>query len=193
MLTDVQPIFIIKGVGEDIYRSSTTNNRAASVFQDAAITGSASMDSSDSTATELISNQVALLTIKRNLLQENYLLESMMSERDSGLQQPIDSLCDHAAVKPATYLALKRFLKSPSAGFKTTTQALCVQRVLRRNSNLLCIMPTGGGKSLLFMLPAYMEEKITIVVVPFVALLEDLRRRLGALDMAYAVWENNAG
>jgi superfamily II DNA helicase RecQ len=54
-------------------------------------------------------------------------------------------------------------------------------------------MPTGGGKSLLFMLPAYMEEKITIVVVPFVALLEDLRRRLGALDMAYAVWENNAG
>jgi superfamily II helicase len=193
MYTDIQFMFITEGLGEDTYRSSTTNNRVASVLQDATVTGSASTDSSDSTATQLISNQVALLTIKRNLLQENYLLESMMSERYSRLQQPIDSLSDHAAVEPATYLALKRFLKSPSAGFKTATQALCVQRVLQRNSNLLCIMPTGGGKSLLFMLPAYMEEKVTIVVVPLVALLEDLRRRLGALDMAYAVWENNAG
>jgi superfamily II DNA helicase RecQ len=41
------------------------------------------------------------------------------------------------------------------------------------------------------MLPAYMEERLTNVVVPFVALLEDLRRRLGDSDIAYSVWRNN--
>jgi hypothetical protein len=128
---------MIKGVGEDIYPSLSTNNLAASVLQDTTVTGSADMNNnSDSNGIQLISNQVARLTVKRNL-QENYLLEIMMNERHSRLQQTIDSLSDHIAIKPATYLALKPFLKSPSAGFKTATQLIHVSKRIHRNFLIL--------------------------------------------------------
>ncbi|AXI44827.1 DNA helicase RecQ [Sulfitobacter sp. SK012] len=50
--------------------------------------------------------------------------------------------------------------------------------------NVLAIMPTGGGKSLCFQLPALMREGVTVVISPLIALMRDQVRSLQEAGVA---------
>lgn len=65
--------------------------------------------------------------------------------------------------------------------------------------NVLAIMPTGGGKSLCFQLPALLRDGITVVISPLIALMRDQVRALqeagvaaGALTSGNTPEENDA-
>ncbi|MRU15377.1 DNA helicase RecQ [Roseovarius sp. A21] len=77
-----------------------------------------------------------------------------------------------------------------------------IVHTIHQGCNTLAIMPTGGGKSLCFQLPALMREGVTVVISPLIALMRDQVRALreagveaGALtsgntdEETAAVWE----
>ncbi|GHG83916.1 DNA helicase RecQ [Pseudodonghicola xiamenensis] len=77
-----------------------------------------------------------------------------------------------------------------------------IVEAVAKGENVLAIMPTGGGKSLCFQLPALMREGVTVVISPLIALMRDQVRGLqeagveaGALtsgntqEETDAVWE----
>ncbi len=64
-------------------------------------------------------------------------------------------------------------------------QAEIVEAVMA-GENTLAIMPTGGGKSLCFQLPALVRDGVTVVISPLIALMRDQVRALQAAGVEAA-------
>ena len=60
-----------------------------------------------------------------------------------------------------------------------------IQRVLQKQ-NVLGIMPTGGGKSICYQLPALVLEGLTLVVSPLISLMKDQVDSLNELGIPAA-------
>ena len=83
--------------------------------------------------------------------------------------------------------ALDDPLTQPLARFGLSSfrpgQREVIQAVLD-GKDALCIMPTGGGKSLCYQLPAVVREGLTLVVSPLIALMKDQVDALAAQGIA---------
>ncbi|KAI8651067.1 hypothetical protein NCS57_01442500 [Fusarium keratoplasticum] len=85
-------------------------------------------------------------------------------------------------------LELQRLLGS-NATFRQGQKPI-LEAIMSNRNPILAIMPTSGGKSLLFQLPAAScPDSITIVVVPLVSLLGNLLDRCQAMDIPAAQWQ----
>jgi ATP-dependent DNA helicase RecQ len=58
-----------------------------------------------------------------------------------------------------------------------------IVEAVTRGENVLAIMPTGGGKSLCYQLPALQRAGITVVISPLIALMRDQVRALQAVGV----------
>jgi hypothetical protein len=84
---------------------------------------------------------------------------------------------------------LKRMMDN-SAEFRGVQEA-AIKAITAGESPVVAVMPTGGGKSLLFMLPAFAEQGgTTIVVVPLIALRGDTKQRCKKLGVSCVEWES---
>ncbi|KAK3059396.1 hypothetical protein LTS18_010971, partial [Coniosporium uncinatum] len=75
--------------------------------------------------------------------------------------------------------AMQKALGQTGVEFRSEEQRLAMEVVLTGERPLVVILPTGGGKSLLFMAPACLDDPgVTIVVAPFRALVNDMADRV---------------
>lgn len=83
-------------------------------------------------------------------------------------------------------LGLRRLLRSEVAVFLSREQEDAVRAAWKGENDALIVLGTGSGKTLVFMLPCYLEiDKTFIIVVPLVALQADLLRkcRVAGIDV----------
>ncbi|KAF8572624.1 hypothetical protein K439DRAFT_1378030, partial [Ramaria rubella] len=89
-----------------------------------------------------------------------------------------------------TLAALRAYMRSPIAFWKSSEQARAVQFVRDQNDPLLVVLPTGGGKSVIYALPAFAwnRHRVTVVIIPYVALLHDAYHHLSRSSISTSVW-----
>ncbi|KAJ7204869.1 hypothetical protein B0H12DRAFT_1035224 [Mycena haematopus] len=78
-----------------------------------------------------------------------------------------------------------RQLYGPTATWKSHQQYQTVQALLALESDVFSTAPTGGGKTLTVILCSKVQDGISVIVLPLIALMEDWQRRLDAMDIPY--------
>ncbi|KAL7309467.1 hypothetical protein PS15m_011547 [Mucor circinelloides] len=70
----------------------------------------------------------------------------VVNDEDSGVSAEVT--LDHIK-------ALRKFYDDPNAAFKSAEQAKTVAMILKRKEDILAVLPTGGGKSLLLLFTCF--------------------------------------
>ena len=86
--------------------------------------------------------------------------------------------------------ALRRALNKPDATWVSTAQKDAVLAVMERKTDVMAMLKTGGGKSMLAIIPALMSTNTgTVVVLPLKSLVTDWRRKLDSMEIVYQEYQ----
>jgi superfamily II DNA or RNA helicase len=112
---------------------------------------------------------------------------------DPGSLESVLSATPEVSVEDQALAVLRRLLRNPNADWTCETQRQGVMTILDLKQDVLAIMATGLGKTMLAIIPALMEpDYITVIVLPFRSLMTDMQRRLDEMDVPYEVYSARA-
>lgn len=75
--------------------------------------------------------------------------------------------------------------------FLTEHQAKACTLIFNNHEDTLVVLPTAGGKTLVYLLPVSLETKVTVVIVPLVAILEEVIGTCRRTGIHAVVWNTN--
>jgi hypothetical protein len=87
--------------------------------------------------------------------------------------------------------AMQQVLGQQDVRFRSAEQELALHAVVDGQTPLVVVLPTSGGKSLLFSVPACMDDAgVTLVVVPYRALIDNLVDRMQKHGIDCIEWKH---
>jgi superfamily II DNA or RNA helicase len=108
----------------------------------------------------------------------------MLKKIAMGVYRPRKKWSAAALLKSA-----RKLYQDDTLQWKSAAQERAVTTVMSWTEQVVVIMATGEGKSLLFMLPCILPDAgVTILVLPLVSLRGDLLRRVRELGIDHLVW-----
>lgn len=82
--------------------------------------------------------------------------------------------------------ALRRLVNNPTATWTSPLQRDTVMTVLNTTSDVLAVLTTSSGKSMLPLIPALLENNLlTVLILPLKSLVTDYKRKLEAMAVPY--------
>ena len=123
-----------------------------------------------------------------------YLIQEKQEKQDIQEAQECNDIEMSCFFDIQQQLSLQRFLcqiYGPNAIFKSDEQRQAVEVALANQSDLICILPCGGGKSLVYQLAAKQETKQTIVIVPFSALAQETVDNCAKIGLHSALYSSS--
>jgi superfamily II DNA helicase RecQ len=111
------------------------------------------------------------------------------SARESG--QADFSHFTNEELETAVMPSLRQILKNPDAEFRSMEQRQAMFAVLKRETPLVVVLPTGGGKTLLATLPALMDStRVHVFIAPFRALVNNMVERFRTDGLEAIEWRH---
>ncbi|KAJ2911712.1 hypothetical protein MD484_g8699, partial [Candolleomyces efflorescens] len=92
---------------------------------------------------------------------------------------------------PGDMVDVLRGLYGPTATWSDWGQRQGVEASMLLERDLVVILRTGVGKTAIAVLPPLVEDGFTVVVIPLVAVIEDWKRRLQAMNIPYDEFDSS--
>ena len=126
-------------------------------------------------------------------------LTPLSNDGDEPMTEPMEIDSSDSNQKAHHYLKL--FYKDiPNPQFRSSGQEKMVELAFAGSQNFIGVLPTGGGKSLVFLLPAFAatidvpengQVQKTLVIIPNRSLMQDTLKKAMAFGVSCAQWTVN--